>query len=213
MTGRPLTRRLRRGIFLAMNDAGRTRLLGALYYPRRVEHGDRPACLYRDYDVFITAWTDAPIPWPHCRALLVWGGSGLLMTEELVRAVKTESAEGIKHWFGAGSAAVWAWRKACGVPKWDTAGSRRLHGALSEAGAAELRGKRLPEKLVERRGAARKARRSGWPSNSPCSAIQPASARRIGRTTVAVHVMRTRLDIPSARDQRRREHRQQEGTP
>ena len=31
--------------------------------------GDVATCLYRDCDVVVTSWTDAPLPWPRCRAL------------------------------------------------------------------------------------------------------------------------------------------------
>src|SRR5438105_3394335 len=71
-------------------------------------------------------------------------GSGLLVTEEMVRGIHTESAEAIKFWFGVSANAVWNWRRAFNVGQWDTEGSRRLHQALSENGAAKLRGKKLP---------------------------------------------------------------------
>ena len=74
-----------------------------------------------------------------------------MFTEELVRAVRTESAEAIKYHFGASTHAVCKWRKAFGVTQWGTEGSRRLHQALSENGAAKLRGKKLPAALVKRR--------------------------------------------------------------
>jgi hypothetical protein len=69
----------------------------------------------------------------------------------LVRAIRTESAEAIKFWFGVSPNAVWNWRKAFGVTQWGTDGSRRLHQALSERGGAKVRGKKLPNELVQRR--------------------------------------------------------------
>jgi hypothetical protein len=51
---------------------------------------------------------------------------------------------------------VWCWRKAFGVTRLGTEGSRRLHQALSELGGAKVRGKQLPKQLVERRLAIRK---------------------------------------------------------
>lgn len=41
-------------------------------------------CLYRDAVRVVTGWHDGPIPWPRARALDCRGGSGLLVTEELL---------------------------------------------------------------------------------------------------------------------------------
>jgi hypothetical protein len=71
------------------------KLLHGPYIPPALRRGDRTVCLYRDGEVVITSWTNACIAWPRCRAIGIRGGSGLLMTEELVRAVRTESAEAI----------------------------------------------------------------------------------------------------------------------
>jgi hypothetical protein len=49
--------------------------------------------LYRDCDVVITSWTSARISWPRCHAFGIRGGGvGLLVDEELVRAIRPESA-------------------------------------------------------------------------------------------------------------------------
>ena len=69
-----------------------TDLVAAPYVPPPLRKGDRVFCLYRDADVVITAWSDARIPWPRCRAVGSVGGSGLLITDELVRAIRTESS-------------------------------------------------------------------------------------------------------------------------
>jgi hypothetical protein len=61
------------------------KLLFGPYKAPPLKRGDRAACLYRDCDVVITSWTDAPIPWPRCRAVdAPFGGpgSGLLVDEE-----------------------------------------------------------------------------------------------------------------------------------
>src|SRR5262249_12034090 len=144
-----------------------------------------------------------PIPWPRCRALGVRGGSGLLVTEELVRAVRSESSAGIQFWFGVTETTVWRWRKAFGVSRVGTEGSRRLHQALSETGAGRLRGKKLSKALVERRLAIRKEKGSlcqpdrwgqkhwaQWQLELLGTAPDRELAVRFGRTVTAVRVMR-----------------------
>ena len=42
----------------------RVKLLSGPYRPPPLTKGDRAACLYRDADVIVTAWSDAPLPWP-----------------------------------------------------------------------------------------------------------------------------------------------------
>jgi hypothetical protein len=127
------------------------KLLHGPYRPPALRRGDRTTCLDRDAEVVITSWTDAPIPWPRCQRLGVRGGSGLLITEELVRAIRTESSLAIQYWWGVRMETVWRWRKAFGVSQWSTEGSRRLHQVLSEKGGAKVRGKKLPRALVQRR--------------------------------------------------------------
>src|SRR5260370_31200359 len=43
--------------------------------------------------------------------------AGLLVDEELARALRCESALAIKYWWGASQTSVWAWRQALGVPR------------------------------------------------------------------------------------------------
>jgi hypothetical protein len=96
--------------------------------------------------------TDARISWPCCRALHHRRcRPAMLVDDELLRAIRTESAEAIKYWFGVSTCTVWSWRKAFGISQWGTEGSRRLHQALSETGAAVLRDKPLSSEQVEQR--------------------------------------------------------------
>ena len=77
-----------------MTDRERVKLLFGPYRAPPLKRGDRATCLVRDCEVIITSWTDAPIPWPQCRALADYrgGGWGLLVDEELARAVRHEAA-------------------------------------------------------------------------------------------------------------------------
>jgi len=201
-----------------VNKADRCRLLHAPYDPPPLKRGDRATCLYRDCDVVITSWTGARISWPRCRALHHRRGRpAMLVDDELLRAIRRESAEAIKYWFGVSTYTVWSWRKAFGISQWGTEGSRRLHQALSETGAAVLRDKPLSREQVElRRRRAIKLKlvrylkpgyHGRWWTKKERALLGKLSdeivAKRIGRPVNGVRIMRTRLGIPSANDRRK----------
>ena len=186
-------------------DPAKALLLHGPYQAPALHRGDRTTCLYRDSEVVITSWTDGRIPWPRCQAVGRRGGSGLLVDRELRRAIRTESETAIGYWWGVRIETVWRWRKAFGVSRWGTEGSRRLHEALSESGAAKLRGKKLPKELVKRRIKIRAAHgfklpkrweKTGWqPWQLELLATAAADAElaaRFGRSDNAVRVMRWR---------------------
>jgi hypothetical protein len=84
-----------------MNQRERVKLLCGSYHPPALKRSDRAFCLARDCEVTVTSWTDARISWPRCRALGTHGGGrGLLVEDELARAVRCESAAAIMHWWG-----------------------------------------------------------------------------------------------------------------
>jgi hypothetical protein len=62
--------------------------------------GDRADCLYRDCLVVVTGWTDAPISWPRSLPVGERGYPSIVVTEELARAIRHESAAAIQHWWG-----------------------------------------------------------------------------------------------------------------
>jgi hypothetical protein len=116
------------------------RLLAGPYTPPPLRRGDRTTCLYRDADVVITSWTAAPIPWPRCcRPGTHGGGSGLLLDEELARAVRNESAAAVCHWWGVSGDVVWRWRKALGVRLLDSDGTRLARQAAAISGGQAVR--------------------------------------------------------------------------
>jgi hypothetical protein len=184
-------------------------LLGGPYRVPPLRRGDRATCLYRGADVIVTSWTSAPIPWPLCRLVGgPGGGSGLLVNEELARAVRTESSLAIQHWFGVSIRTVWCWRKALGVTQWGTEGSRRLHQELSNAGAEKVRGRPQTDDEKRRRAATRKRngvrpprpREDGWePEHLALLGRRPDEeiAALTGRSHNAVRIRRERLRIPN----------------
>jgi hypothetical protein len=78
-------------------------LLHGPYTPQPLRRGGKATCLFRDCDVVITGWSDRRIPWPMCRRPGQTGGKpGLLLDEELARAVRLESSLAIRLWWGIG---------------------------------------------------------------------------------------------------------------
>jgi len=199
-----------------MNDADRHRLLHGPYDAPALRRGDRAMCLFRDGEVIVTGWSDGRISWPRCQRVGSRGGSGLLVDEELARAVRLESSLAIQHWWGVSGTAVWHWRRAFGLGQWDTEGSLRLHRASSEAGAAKTSGKKLLAQQVERRRRTAvemglrptgRWKGRGWTRDQLrlLGKLSDAEvAARIGRTPNAVRIIRTRLGILTASDRRRR---------
>ena len=188
------------------------------YTPPAVRKGDRVTCLYRDADCIVTGIHDGRIPWPRVRALERRGGSGLLVNADLQRAIQTESAAALMYWFGVGTKAVWRWRATfvAGPGKFRTTGSKIAHDRASRAGAEAMKAKEWTDE--ERDARAEMAKRLGLrprpsrPGGRPWTAKElrllgtaPDSvvAERLGRTTDAVRVMRTRCGRPTAEDRRR----------
>jgi hypothetical protein len=135
-----------------MKDRERVRLLFCPYRPPWPRKGDRAFCLYKDTDVVVTGWTDAPRSWPRCRPLaLRRARPSLLVDEELARAIRHESAAALRYWWGVSEFLVWKWRRALGVNCRNCPGTQRLLRAASEQGAAQVRGKPLPPEQVEQR--------------------------------------------------------------
>ena len=180
-------------------------LIGS-YSPPALRKGDRVFCLYRDADCVVTSWSDRRIAWPRVRALGPHGGSGLLIDETLRRAVQTESAIGLKFWFGVGTRAVWRWRKAFQISRTGTEGSRRLHQAASERGAEGIKSKvwTAAERAMKRkltRGRKPHGRWEGrrWTTEMDArleTEEDDVLAREWGKTGGAVRVRRRGLTYP-----------------
>jgi hypothetical protein len=110
--------------------------------------------LLRDCLVTITSWTDARIPWPRCQPVGQRGGCGLLLDEEMARAVCCESASAIVYWWGVDQGVVWRWRKALGVTRTNNEGSRLLNQAAAAAGGEAMRKRGLSDEECDERSLA-----------------------------------------------------------
>lgn len=115
----------------------RLRLLHGPYQAPVLRVGDRTHCLFRDCEVVVTNWTDAPISWLRCLPVGRKGCPSLLVDGELARALRTESAAAVGHWWGAAPGVVSRWRKAAGVGM-ENPGSRRLIRAAALKGGRAL---------------------------------------------------------------------------
>jgi hypothetical protein len=174
-----------------------------------VRKGDIVTCLYRDTDCVVTGLHDGRIPWPRVRAREHRGGSGLLVNETLVQAIRTESATALVFWFGVSSNVVWRWRRAflTGEGKFRTPGSKAAHQQASQAGAEAIKAK---EWTAKERAARRKTARrlglqpkgrwtiGGW-KKAELELVgtdhDEAIAKKIGRTRTAVTVKRVSRGI------------------
>jgi hypothetical protein len=129
-----------------MTDPDKIKLLFGPYKPPPLKVGDRAFCLFRDAEVVIYDWSLAPIPWPLCyipgkRS----GGKGLLVEEELARAIRHESSLAIQQWWGVSRGTVRRWRGALGIGRMDAEGSRRLIHQAALGGLNARHPQRWPE--------------------------------------------------------------------
>src|SRR5438128_1980140 len=108
-------------------DPDKTALLFGPYKAPALKPGAVTSCLYRDRDVRVFGWTAARIPWPLCWVVgSRTGGKGILVEEELARAIMHESATAIGYWWGVCRVTVTKWRRALGIGRKDAEGSLRL---------------------------------------------------------------------------------------
>src|SRR5262245_4812069 len=164
----------------------RTNLLFAPYRPPTLKVGDRIFCLYRDAEVVVYDWSLAPVPWPLCYEAGKRGaGKGILVDEELARAIQNESALAIQYWWGVCQKTVCKWRAALGIRRLAAEGSRRLiHQAARNGLNARQHGAWGEIRL--------------WTDTELAllgTLPDVAVADRIGRTFHAVRIMRSQLGL------------------
>lgn len=178
---------------------------------------DRTYCRFRKVWCRVTSWTDAPIPWP----MGVPEGPGrvgrpsLVVTRDLERAIRTESALALKHHFGIQTTLAWRYRKWLGVEGHiKTPGSRHLQQEVSEKGAAGIKAKEWTDEELDRKAEA--AKRCGTRPGERWSELRWTADQdallgtdddevigaRIGRTAAAVRSRRQLKKVPRFRDRR-----------
>jgi hypothetical protein len=148
-----------------VTDRERVKLLFGPYNPPPLKRGDHTTCLFRDCLVIVTRWTDAPIPWPRCRAL---DGSGLLVEEELARAMRHRSAAAVMGWWRASPTAVYHWRRVLGDTQTDNEGTSRL------VLAAAAKGDEAVKDPPQRRAGVPGGMCGSWVASPPCRRRSPS---------------------------------------
>jgi hypothetical protein len=202
-----------------MRTSEKVKLLAGPYRPPAVRVGDVTSCHYWNRDVVITGWSEGRISWPMCKPREGYGRPRILVDHELARAIQTESAEALKHWFGVSVKQVWRWRQCFSIGRTDTPGSARLVQAAAQLGADAVKAKDWTEEELERKRQIAEEHHLGqhltpgynlgpwWkPEEIALLGTMPDDdvAERIGRTVGAVRHMRTKRGIANARDRRRR---------
>jgi hypothetical protein len=134
-----------------MLKLNRFRLLGAPYRSPIERVGDCVACRYRDRDIVVNDWTIAPLPWPMGVPVGGTGAPGIIVDEELARAIRTASAAALRHWLGVGIKGVWRWRMAFAIGRGGTPGSARLVQAAAQLGANAVKAKEWTEEEREQK--------------------------------------------------------------
>ncbi|MDB5312585.1 MAG: hypothetical protein JWO38_6787 [Gemmataceae bacterium] len=178
------------------------------YTPPAVRSGDVVTCLYRDGDSVVTGLHDGRIPWPRVRGRESRGGSGLWVNEDLVRAIRTESAAALMNWFGVGSHAAWNRRKRfTGGGKFPTRGSTAAHRKASQTGNEGMKAKEWTDEERDRKAELSNAlglrpgprwTEDGWTAEQLAllgTDRDEVIAVRVGRSVRAVTVKRVRLKI------------------
>ena len=105
-------------------DEERFRLLGAPYLAPEVRPGDWLDDAERG-PIQVGGYTEtARIPWPRTKKR---GKASLILCGDLIRAVQTESAQAIMHWWNVSNTIVARWRKLLGIGQAGSEGSLRLY--------------------------------------------------------------------------------------
>ncbi|MEM7048927.1 MAG: hypothetical protein AAF604_04670 [Acidobacteriota bacterium] len=116
-------RRSKLGLLGEASIEGRLDLIAGPYVAPLARRRSRLYCHYRHCEQVVGGYTDAPISWPR---VLKTGRHSPIVTDDLARAVRTESEIAVAHHWGVSETLVYHWRKALGVGP-ITEGTNRLY--------------------------------------------------------------------------------------
>jgi hypothetical protein len=132
--------------------------------------------------------------------------------DELVKAIRTESAQALKYHFGVTDGVVWRWRKAFGVGgRATTKGSKRAIRAAAQLGADAMKAKEWTDDELDAKAERSKAlglkpgprwtpERGGWTAEQVAllgTDHDAVIAQKLDRTRRAVTSQRTLRRIPA----------------
>lgn len=112
------------------------------YHAPAVRRGERLTCLVRDAECTVTSWSDARICWPRGRRVGAHGGTTIIVTAELARAVRTESAAAVCHHWGVAPSTVANWRRALEVDRINNPTTHQLIRQSAQSGADRIKRRR-----------------------------------------------------------------------
>lgn len=164
-----------------MNDADRYRLLRGPYKPPRCKIGSKLFCEQRGW-VVVKRISCGRIAWPQT---IVGGNRTFILCDDLVKAVRCESASAIRYWWGVSSCTVWSWRKVLDVGQY-TEGTLRLHRELfSERIPPEVQVEARKKASLPAANAKKAAAKLGKPR--PRDVIEAMRRANLGRNLSAEH--------------------------
>ena len=112
-----------------VNATSKTLRFGPYSMPHGFGVGDMIHCTYRGRDVVIGGITDAPVQWFKIHN---FGKPFVILCEDLIRAVQSESGAAIAHNWGVNDETVRNWRRALGVGRM-TPGTTQVFRTIFEA--------------------------------------------------------------------------------
>lgn len=110
------------------------KLIAGPYHPPKLRSGQIVTCLVRG-EMEVCGWSDAPFKWPLGRRPGTRYLGRQIVTDELVRAIRTESSLAVCYWWGLSHTTVSQWRRKLGVEGI----TKGTFAAMKDSGAKNVR--------------------------------------------------------------------------